>query len=100
MRPMRHGTERHTHDIASKGHATVFPAAIGFAALWAIGLLACPALSLAAAVATSTGNILLLAPVDADVAQRSAVRLVLDEVEKRTRVRWSVRFGADNLGHE
>lgn len=59
-------------------------------------LLACPCLSLAAAAASSTGDILLLAPVDADVAQRSAVRLVLDEVEKRTRVRWSVRFGADN----
>jgi hypothetical protein len=64
---------------------------------FAVGLLACPALSLATGAASSTGHILLFAPVDADVAQRSAVRLVLDEVEKRTRVRWSVRFGADNL---
>jgi hypothetical protein len=75
--------------------AWLAPAYIGFAA-W---LLACPCLSLAAAAASSASDVLLLAPVDADEAQRSAVRLVLDEVEKRTRVRWSVRYGASNVGH-
>src|SRR6185312_16409824 len=72
------------------------PARLGFV-LW---LLASPSLALAAAAASITGDILLLAPVDADVAQRSAVRLVLDEVEKRTRVRWNVRYGAENLAHD
>src|SRR5581483_7977629 len=70
-------------------------ACAGFAAAW----LACPGLALAAAAASPASEILFVAPVDADVAQRAAVLLVLDEVEKRTRVRWSVRFGADDPGH-
>ena len=62
------------------------------------GLLACASLGPAAAAASANSDILLLAPVDADVAQRSAVRLVLEEVDRRAQVRWSVRFGADNVG--
>jgi hypothetical protein len=80
---------------ARHGCGTVFPAAMGLAAVCACGLLVSPAVSIAAA---SARDIVLLAPVDADVAQRSALRLVLDEVEKRTGVRWRVRSGGRNRG--